>query len=129
MVPVPAARVVARGLRLRCPACGGTPLYASCFRMAEHCAACGLRYEREAGYFVGAIYVNYAATVAVAAGTVLMLDWTVGLSLSRQLAVGITLAVLVPVAFFRYSRSLWISLDFLVTQADERQERQRRQAR
>src|SRR6059036_1247037 len=33
--------------------------------MHERCAACGLRYEREQGYFVGAIYINYAVTVAI----------------------------------------------------------------
>ena len=121
-----ATRVLLRGLRLRCPRCGETRLYAGPFRMHEVCAACGMRYERESGYFVGAIYVNYAVTVAVAAGTVLILDWWIGLALAQQLAVGITLAALVPLAFFRYSRSLWLCLDYLVTRADERQERSRR---
>ena len=83
------------------------------------------RGEREQGYFVGAIYVNYAVTVIVAAGTVLVLDWTVGLSLAAQLAVGIALGALVPLLFFRYARSLWLSLDYLVTLADERNERRR----
>ena len=118
-------RVAGRALRLRCPRCGRSPLYAGWFRMHERCAACGFRYEREQGYFVGAIYVNYAVTVAVAAGTVLVLDWTLGLTLTAQLAIGITLGVLFPVVFFRYARSLWLSLDYLVTTADERRERQR----
>jgi uncharacterized protein (DUF983 family) len=119
-------RVLGRALRLRCPRCGQTRLYAGWFRMHERCAACGLRYEREPGYFVGAIYVNYAVTVAVAAGTVLVLDALVGRSLARQLALGIALAALVPLVFFRYSRSLWLSVDYLVTLADERSERNRR---
>ena len=93
--------------------------------MHERCAACGLRYEREQGYFVGAIYVNYAVTVAVAAGTVLVLDWTIGLTLTAQLVIGIALAALVPLVFFRHARSLWLSLDYLVTTADERRERRR----
>jgi len=93
--------------------------------MHERCAACGFRYEREQGYFVGAIYVNYAVTVVVAAGTVLVLDWTVGLTLTAQLVIGITLGALVPLLFFRYARSLWLSLDYLVTTADERRERRR----
>jgi len=92
--------------------------------MHERCAVCGLVYEREQGYFVGAIYLNYAATVAVALGTVLLLDWTVGLTLRQQLVVGITLVTLVPLAFFRYSRSLWLAVDHLVTRL-ERQPRRR----
>jgi uncharacterized protein (DUF983 family) len=118
-------RIAGRALRLRCPRCGRSPLYAGWFRMHERCAACGLRYEREQGYFVGAIYVNYAFTVVVAAGTVLVLDWTIGLTLPAQLVIGIALGVLVPLLFFRYARSLWLSLDYLVTTADERRERRR----
>ena len=122
-------QVLARGLRLRCPRCGQSALYLGRFRMAEACAACGLRYEREAGYFVGAIYVNYAVTVAVAAGAVLALDWVIGLTLTQQLLIGIALAALVPLAFFRYSRSLWLSVDYLVTSFDEQRERERRRQR
>jgi uncharacterized protein (DUF983 family) len=122
-------RIAGRALRLRCPRCGRSPLYAGWFRMHERCATCGLRYEREQGYFVGAIYLNYAATVGVAAGTVLLLDSIVGLSLAQQIVLGVALAALVPVLFFRYSRSLWLSVDYLVTRADERSERRRRRAR
>src|SRR5215470_11345385 len=113
-------RIAGRALGLRCPRCGRSPLYAGWFRMHERCAACGLRYEREQGYFVGAIYVNYAVTVAVAAGTVLVLDWIVGLTLTEQLVVGVALAAVVPLLFFRHARSLWLSLDYLVSRADER---------
>ena len=94
--------------------------------MHERCAACGLRFEREPGYFVGAIYINYAATAAVALGSVFLLDVLVGLSLRQQLTLGVGLGVLVPVVFFRYARSLWLALDYLVTRADERGERARR---
>ena len=97
--------------------------------MHEHCAACDLRYEREQGYFVGAIYINYAVTVAVAAGSVLVLDWTIGLTLTEELAIGIALGALVPLLFFRYARSLWLSLDYLLTVADERREQARLRAR
>jgi uncharacterized protein (DUF983 family) len=120
------ARALVRAVRLRCPRCGRTPLYAGVFAMRERCAACGFRYEREQGYFVGAIYVNYAVTAAVAIGTVLALDWTLGLSLTQQLVVGVVLALLVPVVFFRYARSLWLGLDFLITSADQRADRRRR---
>ena len=114
--------VFRRGLRLRCPRCGQTDLFSGLFRMRERCAVCGLRYEREQGFFVGAIYVNYAATAVVAVGSVLAVDQAVGLSLPAELGFGIGLSLLVPVVFFRYSRSLWLVLDYLVTRADERRE-------
>ena len=97
--------------------------------MHERCAACALRFEREPGYFVGAIYINYAVTAAVALGGVLVLDAVVGLTLAQELTLAVGLAVLVPVLFFRYARSLWLALDHLVTRADERGERLRRHRR
>jgi hypothetical protein len=93
--------------------------------MHERCDACGVRYEREQGYFVGAIYVNYAFTVLVAAGSVLALDWAIGLTLAQQLVLGVALCALVPLLFFRYARSLWLCVDYLVTLADERREHER----
>src|SRR3989449_8806554 len=71
-------RILGRGLRLRCPRCGRAALYAGWFAMHPRCEACGLRYEREQGYFVGAIYLNYAVTAGVAVGAVPPLGWTIG---------------------------------------------------
>jgi uncharacterized protein (DUF983 family) len=94
--------------------------------MHETCAVCGLRYEREQGYFVGAIYVNYAFTTVVCLGAAIGLDLVVGVSLATQLAIALPLAALVPVVFFRYSRSFWLAIDHLVTRADRASERRRR---
>jgi len=118
-------RALDRAVRLRCPRCGRSPLFTGWFTMHEHCAVCGLVYEREQGYFVGAIYVNYAVTVAIAVGAVLVLDWTIGLTLRAQLALGIALVTLVPLVFFRYARSLWLAVDHLVTQLEQPPRRRR----
>ncbi len=91
--------------------------------MHAACDACGYRYEREQGYWVGAIYLNFALTVVFAFGPVLVLDTLIGLTLAQQLTIAITLSVLVPLALFRYSRSLWLAIDYLVTSWDERTSR------
>lgn len=79
--------------------------------MHSRCERCDLKYEREQGYFVGAIYINYAATVMVAIAGFLVLDYFWDLSLGWQLAVWIAFAALFPLLFFRHSRSLWLCLD------------------
>src|SRR5436309_124222 len=61
-------RTLGRAVRLRCPRCGATALFRGWFSMADACALCGLRFERVQGYFVGAIYINYAVTAGVARG-------------------------------------------------------------
>ena len=44
----------------------GTSLFRTWFAMYERCAVCGLRFEREQGYFLGAMYINYGVTVVLA---------------------------------------------------------------
>ena len=46
-----------RGMCLRCPRCGARTLFRTWFAMHERCAVCGLRFEREQGYFLGAMYI------------------------------------------------------------------------
>jgi uncharacterized protein (DUF983 family) len=106
-----AGRVVLRALRLRCPRCGETPLFHGWFTMASSCRLCGLRFERAQGYFVGAIYVNYAITVSIAMTGYLLLWRSYDLSTTVQLAIWLPFVALFPLWFFRYSRALWLALE------------------
>ena len=98
---------------LRCPACGEGELYARPFVMREACASCGLVYEAEQGFFVGAIYVNYAVTVGVGLGSALLANWLHPMSLVAQLAIAVPLMLAIPVVFFHHSRSVWLALNML----------------
>ena len=99
------------GLRLRCPRCGVGRLYAKPFRMLSHCPHCALKYEREQGYFIGAMYINYAATVAIAVPGYLLLDVFASLTINQQLVLWVPFAVFFPLLFFHHARSLWLVLD------------------
>ena len=99
------------GLRLCCPRCGVGPLYRNPFTMNDNCAHCGLKFEREQGYFVGAIYINYAATVGIAVPGFFLLDAFIGITINQQLAIWLPFAVIFPLLFFHHSRSLWLALD------------------
>lgn len=101
-------------LRLRCPRCGVAPLFRGFFLMYPECLSCNLRFEREQGYFVGAIYINYAATAIITIAGYVWLDYFVNLSLAKQLIVWIAFGVCFPLFFFRYARSLWLSIDHMV---------------
>jgi uncharacterized protein (DUF983 family) len=105
-------RALGRAIRLRCPRCGATPLFRGWFRMAESCALCGLRFERAQGYFVGAIYINYAVTTLIAVGGLFLLWGQFGLSTRAQLLVLVPIVVVFPLWFFRYSRSFWLALEW-----------------
>jgi uncharacterized protein (DUF983 family) len=109
---VRALTLLRRALTLRCPRCGGTPLFTGWFAMPVTCALCGLRYERAQGYWVGAIYVNYAVTTVIAvAGFFLTYP---ALSITTELVLWSAFVILFPLWFFRYSRSLWLAVELLV---------------
>ena len=112
--PGRALRVLGRAVRLRCPRCGMTPLFGGWFAMHPACDLCGLRFEREQGYFVGAIYVNYAVTTGIVIGGFLLLWRYTNLSIGAQFAIWVPVTVLFPLWFFRYSRSVWLGLEYLI---------------
>jgi len=53
-----ALRYVGRALRLRCPACGGRPLFLSWRSITPACLGCGLKLQRAPGYWIGAAVVS-----------------------------------------------------------------------
>ena len=78
--------------------------------MHRHCPHCRLLLEPEPGYFVGAIYINYAATVFIAIPGYFVLDVWVGLTLTQQLILWVTFCVVFPLIFFHHARGLWLAL-------------------
>ena len=110
-----ANRILSRGLRLRCPDCGLGSLYRAPFRMNSHCEYCDLIYEREQGYFIGAIYLNVIGTESLLLGTLLIYGLITGKINQTILTVLIILALTLPLIFFHHSRSLWLCIDHILT--------------
>jgi uncharacterized protein (DUF983 family) len=59
------AVLISRALRLRCPLCGTGQLFRTWFKMKPACAHCRLKFEREPGYYLGSIYINYGLTAVL----------------------------------------------------------------
>ena len=110
----PVFDTLARGARLRCPACGERSVFQSPFHVRPFCPACGTIFQREEGFFVGAIMLNVVTTEAVvmaAAGLYLLLFPGIDEPL---LPILFAVALLFPVAFYHHSWSLWLAGDHLV---------------
>ncbi|MDX1467996.1 MAG: DUF983 domain-containing protein [Acidimicrobiia bacterium] len=110
----PASRRVAvgRGLRRQCPRCGASAFEAY-FRMREHCAQCGLKFEREPGYWVGAVIINTAVifgTFILVFGGLVLATWP---EVPWGLVLVVTLAAnaLIPILFYPVSKTLWLALE------------------
>ena len=80
--------------------------------MHARCDVCGLVFERAQGYWVGAIYVNYAVTTLIAVGGFFLLRAVAEVSTAGQLALWVPFVIAFPLWFFRYSRSLWLGLEY-----------------
>jgi hypothetical protein len=75
------------------------------------CQRCGFSYEREPGFYLGSIYLNYGATVILTGILYALLVMGLGLSNETTLAVCLAAAVLCPILFFRHARSFLLALD------------------
>ena len=110
--PLPTLGVLLfRGLRLRCPRCGQAPIFSGWFTMNDECAACGRRFNRDAGYLLGSIYFNYGVTASLVVIAYFTMFFGNLLTDQQRLFVLSAFAVIFPMWFFRYARSLWISFD------------------
>jgi uncharacterized protein (DUF983 family) len=96
---------------LRCPVCRRGKIFRSWFQMAPACPVCGFVYEREQGYFIGAMYINYGLTVLA-----IMVGWVILeliVKVSSYLLVGLLgiIAIGIPIIFYPYSKALWMAVD------------------
>jgi uncharacterized protein (DUF983 family) len=103
-------------LRLRCPRCreGAVyrcPVWKGWLDMHERCPVCGLKFEREQGYFLGAMYVSYALAIppyiALVAAFSLLAHWRYEAALAGAF---VAYLPFVPMAA-RLSRVLWMYID------------------
>jgi len=93
----------------RCPKCCEGKVFRRFMSMNERCPVCDLKFEREPGYFLGAMYFSYAFGLVTTAYWFPMLL----LGVSPWFVIGIPsihLFLQTPIAF-RYSRVMWLHLD------------------
>lgn len=81
--------------------------------MHERCVLCGLKFEREDGYWVGAMIINttvtFAAFLLVFGGSA-VLTWP-DVPWMAVLLVTALVNLAVPIVFYPVSKSLWLALE------------------
>jgi uncharacterized protein (DUF983 family) len=109
--------MLARALRLRCPNCGGGPLFTlPWFALRERCPRCGLRPYRSEGYVTGSVAFNLIAAegafvlalVATAVLTWPAVPWD---TLEWALPAGM---VLFPILFYPWAKTLYLAFDLFL---------------
>jgi Na+(H+)/acetate symporter ActP len=81
--------------------------------MREHCRSCGLRFEREPGYWVGAVIINTTvifATFLIVFGGMILLTWP-DVPWTVVLVTTVVANVVIPVFFYPMSKTVWLALE------------------
>jgi uncharacterized protein (DUF983 family) len=99
-------------LRQRCPRCHEGKIFQNAIDSYKNCPVCQFVYEREPGYFLGAMYFSYALAIVVIG--LFMLVWylifpDLGIWWLTLLATVCFLPLVPPI--YRYSRVVWIYFD------------------
>lgn len=102
--------LLSRSLRLCCPSCGNDKIFTGLLGVKERCGSCGFNCRPEGGFYLGAIYLNYGVTAILGLATALPFVLTDRMYLG--IVVASVVAVAVAVAFFQFSRSLWLGLTY-----------------
>jgi uncharacterized protein (DUF983 family) len=103
----------------RCPRCFRGRVFKRLIEMNDPCPVCGQLFQREEGYFLGAMYVSYALGCALVSvgyfGAIWMWPDVPVATLCLVLA-----ALYVPLMplVFRYSRVIFLHLDYLDSWGD-----------
>lgn len=109
-------RLLARGITRRCARCGSGRLFRRWLLMVDDCPRCGYHFEREAGFFLGALVVNIALTelsivALLVIGFALTLPdpplWTLS-------GIGMALGLLVPIVSYPFTKTTWTAIDMIM---------------
>ncbi len=80
--------------------------------MNKNCAHCGFRFEKETGFYYGAMYISYALNIALfvsflVAYNVLLENYISGTYL---MLIYVALTVVLMPIYFRLSRMIWLNI-------------------
>lgn len=118
---MPALRTVvtsfARGASLRCPACacGRMSTGALAFlRFADACPACGLRFEKAPGEFLGAMMFGQGLIGTVGLGAYFLVFGFARVALAIQLAWVLAFGLLLPLLAYRHLKGAWVGAMYAI---------------
>lgn len=105
--------LLSRGIRKKCPNCGGGRIFSGWFTLKDRCPTCGYVFEREEGYWVSAIIVNTAVIeglfLILFIGTVIAtapeVEWV------PLLVIGVVMNLIFPIFFYPLSKTVWMGVD------------------
>lgn len=112
-----ALRIIWRGLRLRCPNCGGGGILDGWFRLKHRCPTCELVLDRgESDYFLGAYTVNLVAVELLVTGVLVAVGLWTAPDVPWTLLTwgGAALAAAAAIGCYPLTKVLWLAFDVIL---------------
>jgi uncharacterized protein (DUF983 family) len=103
-------------VRQRCPRCRVGKIFRySIFRgfpkMHDRCPVCDLKFDREPGYFLGAMYISYGVGIVVVAAVAAVLWRVTGWWITKDTVWAVVFFLPFAPTITLFARVLWIYLD------------------
>jgi uncharacterized protein (DUF983 family) len=110
-----------RGATKACPRCGGRGLFERWFTLRNRCPHCSLTFEREEGYWTGAIGANIIMTELIFVSLMLAaFIWTWPDPPVREMIIGgVLFTILFPMFFYPFSKTCWMAFDRAFNPSDQ----------
>lgn len=116
--------MLGRAIARHCPRCGGGGIFSNWAALHEHCTTCGFKFEREPGYWVGALIVNMAVSLFVFLVTLvggIAITWPEPpWNLLSAATIGVMLVV--PIVFYPWSKSIWMAIELSYHKLEEKEQ-------
>ncbi len=106
-------RVLWVGRSLRCPNCGQGKLFRKGFIMNEVCPYCGVRFERQQGESVGAMYLTEGLASIVSIAGYFIVNALFHPPFVPHVIAWVVLIILVSLWAYRPSRGMWVAITYL----------------
>lgn len=103
----------ARGFTRRCARCGSGKLFRNYLSMVPDCPRCGLHFEREQGYWAGALAINIISVGGLFAVSFLiaMILTVPDVPVPLMLAIFVPMMALGPIVWYPFSKTIWVAVD------------------
>ena|SRR5690606_1583677 len=107
---------IINALNCKCPNCkegkmfnkGGYLLMFRIPDMNKRCKVCNYEFERETGFFFGAMFVSYALAAAEMITCLVLFWYLIDLSPLKVFGIIVLIAILLSTINFKLSRSIWL---------------------
>ncbi len=94
----------------RCPVCLEGKVFHSLLGMNKECPVCGVKFDRETGYFLNSMFIAYTIGFLILIPSAVWLYFLNASILVFTIAIVVECLILWPI-IFRYSRVLWMHAD------------------